>query len=114
MRRDTLRLSAHQFVETSKDANGRYFIAYSVGASVYVRDPKDLQKFLRISRGLPMREALDSWLASLADTDNSRSKKDVPVTDASTSLSPELVTTGFGPECHGDEEDPTANTRMIT
>ena len=79
MRRDTLRLSSHQFVETGKDANGRYFVVYSAGASVYVREPKELRKFLRIARGLPMRESLDSWLASLADMDAS---KKAPVVEA--------------------------------
>jgi len=46
---------------------------------VYVREPKELRKFLRIARGLPMRESLDSWLASLADMDAS---KKAPVVEA--------------------------------
>jgi len=109
MRRDTLRLSSHQFVETGKDANGRYFVVYSAGASVYVREPKELRKFLRIARGLPMRESLDSWLTSLADMDAQRKSAKAPE-----GLSAEHLATGFGPEAHADEEDPTANTKMIT
>jgi len=68
-KRDTLRLSQHQFIETYRDGCGRAFIAYSGGASVFIRDAKELRRFLKISKGLPMREALDSWLASLEDMD---------------------------------------------
>lgn len=72
MKRDALRLSAHQFLETSRDHNGRYWIAYSGGASVFVRDESELRRFLKLPKGLPMREALESWLASLADQDAQR------------------------------------------
>ena len=113
-KRDTLRLSHHQFIETSRDHNGRFWIAYSSGASVFLREPKEVRRFLKVAKGLPMREALDSWLASLEDMDNIRANKDAPVTDTSTPLSPELLATGFGPEVFQDEEDPTSNTRMIT
>ncbi len=72
MKRDALRLSQHQFVETSKDFNGRYWIAYSSGASIFVRDIADLRRFLKLPKGLPMRESLESWLASLGDQDASK------------------------------------------
>jgi len=72
MKRDALRLSQHQFIETSRDHNGRYFIAYSSGASVFVRDIADLRRFLKLPKALPMRELLESWLASLGDQDTSR------------------------------------------
>lgn len=72
MKRDTLRLSMHQSVETGRDYNGRYFIAYSSGASIFVRDIADLRCFLKLPKALPMRESLDSWLASLSDQDASR------------------------------------------
>ena len=78
-KRDTLRLSPHQFIETSRDTNGRFWIAYSGGASVFVRDVKELRRFLKVPKGLPMRESLDSWLASLADMDAS---KKAPVVEA--------------------------------
>lgn len=116
-KRDTLRLSQHQFIETGRDFNGRYWIAYSSGASVFLREPKEVRHFLNLSKGTPMREALDSWLASLEDTDNIRTKKNAPVKDASAPLSPELLATGFGPECHQeglDQSDPQFATRMIT
>jgi len=72
MKRDALRLSQHQFIETSRDHNGRYFIAYSSGASVFVRDIADLRRFLKLPKALPMRESLESWLCSLGDQDTSR------------------------------------------
>jgi hypothetical protein len=72
VKRDALRLSQHQFVETSKDFNGRYWIAYSSGASIFVRDIADLRRFLKLPKGLPMRESLESWLASLGDQDASK------------------------------------------
>lgn len=72
MKRDALRLSPHQTVETARDFNGRYWIAYSSGASVFVRDAAELRRFLKLPKSIPMRQALDSWLASLADQDASR------------------------------------------
>ena len=72
MKRDALRLSQHQFVETSRDFNGRYFIAYSSGASIFVRDIADLRQFLKLPKGLPMRESLESWLCSLGEQDASQ------------------------------------------
>jgi len=103
VKRDTLRLSQHQSIETGKDANGRYFIAYSAGASVYLREPKELRRFLKVARGLPMRESLESWLTSLDAMDAER-RGAVPLTSESlaqhtpSSLSQELLATGFGPE----------------
>ena len=69
MKYDKLTLSQHQFIETSKDHNGRYWIAYSGGASVFLREATDLRRFLKISKGLPMRERLDEWLADLQEKD---------------------------------------------
>jgi hypothetical protein len=109
-KRDTLRLSQHQSVETYRDHSGRAFVAYSGGASVFIRDIAELRRFLRIPRSIPMREALESWLTSLADMDAQRKGAKTPE-----GLSAEHLATGFGPEAHADEgEDPTANTKMIT
>lgn len=105
MRRDRLTLSSHQFVETGKDANGRYYICYSGGASVFIRELAELRRFLKIPKGLPMRESLDSWLASLSDQHANRQPAPPPTAD--------LLATGFGPECHIDESDPNHATRTI-
>lgn len=69
MKRDTLRLPGGMSVETSKDWNGRFFIAYGKQASVFVRCPKELRKFLKLSLGTASRAALDSWLESLQNTE---------------------------------------------
>ena len=66
MKRDFLRLSPRQFVEAGRDTNGQFFIAYSSGASVFVRDAASLRRFLRLPKGIPMRDALESWLADQA------------------------------------------------
>jgi hypothetical protein len=114
MKHERLNLSQHQFVETSKDFNGRYWIAYSSGASVFLREAADLRRFLKLakgSKGLPMRERLDEWLAGLAAADAERETR-LRDPQEDLSIAGELQATGFGPECHPDD-DPTANTRTI-
>jgi hypothetical protein len=37
-----------------------------------VRDIADLRRFLKLPKGLPMRESLESWLCSLGDQDASQ------------------------------------------
>ncbi len=70
MKRDTLRLPGAMSVETGRDWNGRFYVAYGKQASVFVRCPKELRKFLKLSLGIASRAALDSWLESLEATDN--------------------------------------------
>lgn len=105
MKRDRLVLSQHQSIETGRDWSGRFFIAYSGGASVFIRDIAELRRFLKIPKSIPMREALESWLASLADMD---AQKETPK-PAEVNLQQT-----WGPEAHADEEDPTASCKMIT
>jgi hypothetical protein len=69
MKYDKLTLSQHTTIETYRDHNGRAYVAYSGGASVFLREVADLRRFLRISKGLPMRERLDEWLAELQEKD---------------------------------------------
>jgi hypothetical protein len=76
---------------------------------VFIRDIKELRRFLKIPKSIPMRDSLESWLVSLADMDAQRKSAKAPE-----GLSAEHLATGFGPEAHADEEDPTANTKMIT
>ena len=73
MKRDTLRLPGGMSVETGKDWNGRFFIAYGKQASVFARCPKELRKFLKLSLGTASRAALDSWLESLQATETEAS-----------------------------------------
>ena len=108
MKRDTLRLSQHQFIETSRDHNGRYFIAYSGGASVFIREIAELRRFMKLPKSIPMRESLESWLASLADMDAKR-RGDVPAP-----LGDAQVEGSFDPLAHAlDESDPQFNTKTV-
>ena len=110
MKRDRLAISRFQSVETYVDYDGRVFIAYSSGASVMLRDKKELRKFLGLPLKTISRESLDSWLVSLDAIDDERqNRKQQP----STGLSKEALTTGFGPECHLDESDPNHQTRTV-
>jgi hypothetical protein len=103
MKRDSLRLSPTMSVETGLDWNGRYWIAYSSGASIFIRDVAELRRFLKLPKGIPMRESLESWLASVADMDAKR-KAPEPVGDAN-------VEGSWDPQAHDVDND---NTRMIT
>lgn len=74
MKRDTLRLPGNMSVEAGRDWNGRFYVAYSKGASVFVRCPKELRRFLKLSLATASRASLDSWLESLANGDTQSSE----------------------------------------
>ena len=76
-KRSYLKLSAYQSVETSKDTNGRYFIAYSNGASVFIRDLNELRRVLKVPKSIQMREKLDAWLAELEEGDTKKTTLEV-------------------------------------
>ena len=121
MKRQRLHLSAHTNIETGVDWNGRYYIAYTQGASVFFRCSKEVRKWLKLPAKIPSRESYDSWIASLEAADAARvSKKAQPLTGEplmegnGPNLSQELLATGFGPEVHElDESDPNHQTRTI-
>ena len=69
MKREKLHLSTYQTIETGRDASGRFFVAYSNGASVFIRDLKELRRFLKVPKSIQMREKLDAWLAELEEGD---------------------------------------------
>lgn len=97
-------------VETGKDFNGRFFIAHARGASVFVRDKKEMLRFLRLTSKTRSRDALESWLASLSLGDQGHNP--MP-TGMEPGLSSQELATGFGPECHLDETDPNYQTRAV-
>lgn len=117
MKRETLHLQAGMSIETGKDWNGRFFIAYARNASVFIRCDKELRRFLKLPIKTPSRESLDSWLDSLRGSDAANGGEPLtrvaPAQHAAPSLSQELLATGFGPECHLDESDPNHQTRTI-
>jgi hypothetical protein len=112
MKRDRLVLSQSQSIETGRDWSGRFYIAYSGGASVFVRDLKELRRFLKIPKSIPMRESLESWLASLADMDVK--KKDGPAVSADSepaSIAEQSIEGSWDPLAH--EEDPALSAKMV-
>lgn len=109
MKRERLHLSPHQSIETSRDFNGRFWIACSSGASMFFRDANELRRFLKLTmRGLPSRASFDAWIASLDAADATRGTTEVvPIGDAN-------VEGSFDPLAHAlDESDPNHNTRTI-
>lgn len=112
-KRERLHLSPHTIIETSRDWNGRYYIAYAKNASMFFRCPIELRKWLKLPAKIPSRESFDSWIASLeaADTSRHAASPEMPHHEG---LSDELIATGFGPEVHAlDESDPNHATRTI-
>jgi hypothetical protein len=65
MKRERIELQGQVSVETGRDWNGRFFIAYRSGCSVFVRCPEELRKFLKPSLATASKASLDSWLDSL-------------------------------------------------
>jgi hypothetical protein len=94
-------------IETDRDWNGRWFIAWKPDVSQMFRDPKVMLRWVAWPPKTPTGDSLRSWIASLEAADAERkSRKTEPARD-------ELLSTGFGPECHLDEIDPNHNTRTI-
>lgn len=115
-KRERLHLSRYQSIETYKDWNGRIFIACSGGSSRMFDNRKELLRFLKVAKGVPMRQVLDGWLDSLEAADAKRKgaeplTSEEPVQPTEPSLSQEVLETGFGPECH--EDDPALSTKMV-
>ena len=112
MKRERLHLSRYQTIETYRDAGcSRVYIAFSNNSSGMFCDVVALRKWLKLPKGIPSRDSFDSWIASIEAADQERVAKKKPLPQEG--LSDELLATGFGPEVH-EEEDPTANTKMIT
>lgn len=109
MKYQRLQLSPYTSIETSLDGNGRYWIAYSGGASVFIRDTKELRKFLKLPKGIPCRERFDEWMREIQAADDARRER----REEREGLSEEVIATGFGPECHLDESDPNFATRTV-
>ena len=95
MKRSRIQLSTYQSIETGRDASGRFFVAYSNGASVFIRDLKELRRFLKVPKSIQMREKLDAWLAELEEGDTKK------------------TTLGVVEDLPGDSWDPKAHKMVI-
>ena len=74
-------------------------------------DPKAILKWVKWPKGTPTGDALREWLASFEQ------KPQAPASELETALEnletlARIKAEGFGPEAHDD--DPTANTKMVT
>jgi len=108
-------------IETSVDWTSRWYVVWKPDVSIYCRTRKEVLKFASWPIKTPTGDSLRAWLDQLEAIDQERvSKKAQPLTGGplmegkAPNLSQELLATGFGPEVFQDDEDPTANTKMIT
>lgn len=86
--------------------NGALYLAWKPEVSMCFRDRKALLKFCAWPAKTPTGDRLREWLNSFEVNE--------PAADdpqPQSSLSDELLATGFGPECHDVDND---NTRMVT
>ena len=67
-------------------------------------DPKAILKWVKWPKGTPTGDALREWLASFDK------KPQAPAPE--TALTERIKAESWGPEAHDD--DPTANTKMVT
>ena len=110
MKRTRLQLGQSMSVETAKDFNGRFFICYAKGASVFLRDAKEVRRFMKLPLKTTSRDQLDEWLTGFESSGHNTTPQNQ---EQSPPLSAELLQSGFGPECHLDEADPNYQTRTI-
>ena len=87
--------------------NGAYYIAWKTNVSMWFQDRKPLLKFVSWPPKTPTGDRFREWLNSFESDSPS---KTVAVPEK---LSDEVLTTGFGPECHLDESDPNFQTRTV-
>jgi hypothetical protein len=98
------------WIETSRDWDGRWFVAWKPHISQGLRDAKTMLRWLSWPTKTPTGDDLRAWLADLAAADAKRENK---TSDAGLDMD-EVKATGFGPEAHLDESDPNFQTRTIT
>jgi hypothetical protein len=93
-------------IETSRDCNGRFYLAYRPHVSQFFRDRKALTRWLGYPTQTPTRASLMSWLDSLeaADAQRKGAPEEAPVGDAN-------VEGSFDPLAHDVDN---SNTKMIT
>jgi len=86
--------------------NGALFIAWKPNVSMCFRERKALLKFVSWPAKTPTGDQFREWLNSFEQ------QAPEPAAEAQ-ELSPEVLATGFGPECHLDESDPNFQTRTV-
>ena len=94
------------FIERTRMREGPpvVYICKSGYSSKSFTDTKQLLAFIRWPKSTPTGTAIREWLASF----DKKQEAPAPETD----LVKRIKAEGFGPEAHDD--DPTANTKMVT
>lgn len=87
------------WVNTDRDWNGRYYVAWQPEKSAIFRDSKELLRWLKWPPKTPTGDALREWIKRLETDDEANRKRPRPVTP----LPPTAL----------DDSDPNHNTRTI-
>lgn len=90
------------WINTDRDWNGRYYVAWKPHKSAIFRDSKELLKWLKWPPKTPTGDALREWVKRLEDDDEAKRKKPRPV-----SMLPPLTDGTL------DDADPNHNTKTI-
>lgn len=99
------------FIERQKDGT---YIAWKPHVSVGCNGRKSLLRFIAWPAKTPTGDLIREWLNSFEKPSATQPLTSQPAAQGSEgSLSQELLTTGFGPECHLDESDPNHQTRTV-
>ena len=109
MKADTFRAPGLIVVRQWDRWNGALFIAWKPSVSMAFRERKQLLKFVGWPAKTPTGDQFRAWLAEFEN----------PLVDAAAEglaicqNEPDLMATGFGPECHLDETDPNYQTKTV-
>jgi hypothetical protein len=96
------------YIERQEDRwNGASFIAWKPHVSQGFTDRRALLRFIAWPVKTPTGDRIREWLNSFEKV------AELLPEPAKPELSPEVLATGFGPECHLDETDPNHNTRTV-
>tara|TARA_B100001063_G_scaffold213036_1_gene212408 strand:- start:461 stop:775 length:315 start_codon:yes stop_codon:yes gene_type:complete len=87
------------------DTRHKHFVLYLDNYSCFKDNPKDIRRAFGKARNVPSVKAMEAWAEEMC----AAYVKQTPSFDKD-----RILNEGFGPEAHGDEEEPNDNTMMIT
>lgn len=94
----------------SFDTREKHFTLYYKFTSRFVSTPLEIRQAFGVARNTPGVKAMQAWAEEMLSSYVKTSLTD----DDDDLLRQEIINNeGFGPEAHGDEEEPNDNTRMI-
>ena len=87
----------------SREGPAITFVVWSNHSSKIFQDKKEALKFIQWPKSTPTGALIREWFDQFEEDGN------LPKLDME-----KIKKEGFGPEAHSDEEDPTAQTKMVT